>query len=107
MIIINVGGAVNARGGRKNWKRRWFVLTPIEYKGDRSAYELRYYDGPNGRLKGSVGLFDVEIFCEARSYHRKVKYEFQIVLQNGGVLQLSCDDPEEREEWLETLNMVS
>lgn len=103
--IYKKGGAVNTRGGRRNWKKRWFVLTPIDYK-ERTAFEFRYYDGPKGKLKGTLGLFDVEIFCEARSLHKKVKYEFQINLQNGGILQLSCDDPDEREEWIESLNMT-
>lgn len=99
------GGAVNARGGFRNWKKRWFVLEPVEFLGTK-GYELQYYDGPNGKLKGKVGLSEVELFCENRSDHKKVKYEFQVVLQNGGMLQLSCDNPTEREEWIETLNMV-
>jgi hypothetical protein len=28
------------------------------------------------------------------------------MLQTGNLLELSCDDPDEREEWIETLNMV-
>lgn len=100
------GGTVNARGGFRNWKKRWFVLVPVEFRGG-IGYELRYYESANKLiLKGSVGLSEVEIFCEARSKHLKVKYEFQIVLQNGTQLQLSCDDPDEREEWIQTLNMV-
>lgn len=102
------GGAVNQRGNiiqRKNWKKRWFVIVPFEFKGQQ-GYELEYYDRPKGSLKGSVGLQDVVIFCEARTKHHKIKYEFQLNLPNGGTLELSCDDPKEREEWIETLNMV-
>jgi hypothetical protein len=99
------GGAVNQRIGRKNWKRRWFVLTQFDFRG-QTGYELQYFDRPNGALKGSVGLMDVVIFCEARTKHRKIKYEFQLNLPNGGTLELSCDEPEEREQWIETLNMV-
>lgn len=99
------GGAVNQRGGRKNWKKRWFVLAPFDFLG-QDAYELQYFDKPGGTLKGSVGLSDVVIFCEARTKHHKIKYEFQLNLPNGGTLELSCDDATEREEWIETINMV-
>ena len=37
---------------------------------------------------------------------KNVKFEFQILLQHGSTLELSCDDAVEREEWVETLNMV-
>jgi hypothetical protein len=100
------GGAVNARGGFRNWKKRWFVIAEVDILGAQ-GFELQYYDAPNGNLKGKVGLSDIEIFCETKSLHKKVKYEFQIILQNGGVLQLSCDDSKERDEWVETLNMIT
>lgn len=100
------GGAVNARGGFRNWKKRWFVIAPVEILGSQ-GYELQYFDAPNGTLKGKVGLSEIEILCEAKSLHKKVKYEFQIVLQNGGTLELSCDDSQERDEWIETLNMIT
>lgn len=103
--IYKKGGVVNSRGGRRNWKRRYFKLEPVDYF-EHTAYELKYYDDKGGDLKGSVSLFDVEIYCEQKSLHSKVKFEFQILLQNGGVLQLSCDEEHEREEWMDTLNMV-
>jgi hypothetical protein len=101
------GGTVNARGGFRNWKKRWFVLTPVDFLGTQ-GYELRYYDGPNGNLKGHVGLNDVEIFCETKEHknQKKVKFEFQILLQAGGVLELSSDSEQERDEWMETLGAV-
>lgn len=99
------GGAVNARGGFRNWKRRWFILAPVDFLG-HEAYELQYFDAPNGTLKGTVSLSDVELYCDSKSAHKKVKYEFQIKLQTGGVLQLSCDEESEREEWLDSLAMV-
>lgn len=103
--MFKKGGAVNARGGFRNWKKRWFVLEHVNFLG-HEGFELQYFDKPGGKMKGKVGLSEIELFCENKSAHKKVKYEFQILLQNGGVLQLSCDDPEEREEWIETLNMV-
>lgn len=100
------GGAVNARGGFKSWRRRWFELVEVPYK-DGIGYELQYFDSEKKtNYKGTIGLSEVEIFCAARSKHKRVKYEFQIVLQNGSKLELSCDDANEREEWIETLNMV-
>ena len=110
--INKKGGTINARGGFRNWKKRWFMLVPIsDYLMDGSGhvgYELQYWTAPSGgRLKGTVGLADVEIYCEIKNTQSKIiKYEFQILLQNGSVLELSCDDELEREEWVETLNMV-
>ena len=115
--IWKKGGAVNQRsGGRHNWKKRWFVLKEINFRG-QIGYELKYYDRPRGFLKGSVGLSEVSIFCEStRSMQKKrnnktrintlLKYEFQLLLPHGSALYLSCDDPAEREEWIETLNVV-
>jgi hypothetical protein len=103
--VYKKGGAVNARGGFRNWKKRWFVLAPVDFLG-HEGYELQYYDAPNGTLKGNVSLSDVELYCENFSTNKKVKNEFQIKLQTGGVLQLSCDNEAEREEWLETLSLV-
>lgn len=100
------GGAVNGRGGFRNWKKRWFVIAEVEVLGAQ-GYELQYYDAPHGNLKGKVGLSEIDIQCEAKSLHKKVKYEFQIGLQNGGTLELSCDDANERDEWVETLNMIT
>lgn len=99
------GGAVNSRGGLRNWKKRWFVIETVDFFGTQ-GFELQYFSAPNGKLKGKVGLSDVELFVETKSTNKKVKYEFQILLQNGGVLELSCDTAEEREEWIDTLNMI-
>lgn len=99
------GGAVNSRGGLRNWKKRWFVIESVDFFGTQ-GFELQYFNAPNGKLKGKVGLSDIELFVETKSTNRKVKYEFQILLQNGGVLELSCDTAEEREEWIDTLNMI-
>lgn len=115
--IWKKGGAVNQRSaGRKNWKKRWFVLKEINFRG-QIGYEMKYYDRPKGFLKGTVGLSEVSIFCEStRSMQKKkgskarvntlLKYEFQLLLPHGSALYLSCDDPVEREEWIETLNVV-
>eukprot|EP01031_Cornospumella_fuschlensis_P036737 gene36737-44562_t len=99
------GGAVNARGGFRNWKKRWFVIAPVDFF-DHEGFELQYYDAPNGTLKGSVSLSGVDLYCEKKSKHKKVKHEFQIKLQAGGILQLSCDEEEDREEWLESLKLI-
>ena len=100
------GGVVNVTAGRRNWRRRWFTIETKQYESF-VGYELRYYDAPNGRLKGSVDLTNVEVFCDERPrLGVKSKYDFHILLATGNSLQLSCDDHHEREEWLETLNMV-
>jgi preprotein translocase subunit SecB len=82
-----------------------FVFNPIEYRG-KEAYELQYFDAPNGNLKGTVALFDVEVYCETKSTHKRVKFEFQLLLQNGGIFQLSCETEEDREQWIASLNIV-
>jgi hypothetical protein len=99
------GGAVNARGGFRNWKKRYFVLAPVDFFGYQ-GYELQYYDAPNGTLKGTVALNDVDLYVDSKSANKKVKFEFQLILQNGGELQLSCDTDEEREEWVKTLQVI-
>jgi hypothetical protein len=110
------GGTVNRRGGaagggRKNWRKRWFVLAEVPFRGQK-GYELRYYDGPKGALKGSVGLSEVTIYCEStqkrgdKRLNLVKKFEYQLQLPHGGSLQLSCDRPEEREEWIETINII-
>ena len=101
------GGAVNrSLGGRRNWKKRWFVLENTTLRGGGQHYELKYYEGPKGKLKGSVALQGTEIFCERSSQHNNklVKYEFQILLQNGSMFNLSSDSFKERDEWIESLN---
>ena len=103
------GGAVNARGGFRNWKKRWFVLETVDFLGNQ-GFELQYFDAPHGKLKGKVNLNDVEVSKPASDsgahQNKKVKHEFQLLLQSGGILQLSCDDEDEREEWIETLNTI-
>jgi hypothetical protein len=59
-----------------------------------------------GKLKGTVGLSEIVILCEERSENKKVKYEFQLQLASGSVLELSSDTFDEREEWIETFNVV-
>eukprot|EP01035_Chromulina_nebulosa_P030727 gene30727-40861_t len=124
------GGAVNVRGGFRTWKRRWFLLEEVSILG-HIGYELQYFDRPNDNdtgssvMKGAVGLSDVEIQCDFASSTQdpatdkssklssllsttkpRIRYEFQIALQNGGILELGCDSPLEREEWVDTLQMV-
>lgn len=104
--IYKKGGAVNARGGFRNWKKRWFILSPVDFFGFQ-GYELQYYDTPNGTQKGTVPLNDIEISITSKSNNRNVKFEFQLTLQNGTELQLSCDRENERDEWVQTLQMVT
>ena len=100
------GGVVHSSTGRRNWKRRYFILVEKENANFKS-YELQYWDKSDGTIKGTVTLDNAEVFCEERTKQRPNKgYEFQILLSNGGTLQLSCDDGKEREEWMETLNMI-
>lgn len=103
--LFKKGGAVNAGGGRRNWKKRWFVL---DYRlvRNRPYFELKYFEAPKGKQKGVVALQDTEVFCERRSSHKNVKFEFQILLQNGSTLQLSSETFKERDEWMESLNMA-
>ena len=124
------GGAVNARGGFRTWKKRWFVLEEVSILG-HVGYELQYFERPNENdsggygLKGAIGLSDIEILCDYTSSTQdpptenkrnlssllaskpKPRYDFQIALQNGSTLELGCDSPIEREEWVDTLQIVA
>jgi hypothetical protein len=106
--LFKKGGAVNkGLGGRRNWLKRWFVLEKsVNSRTRRDNYTLHYFESQKGKQKGSVDLDGTEVFCERKPQHtnKNVKYEFQIQLQNGSVLQLSSDDYQERDEWIESLN---
>lgn len=106
--IKKKGGAVkNSTISRHNWKKRWFVLkyAPVRSKPN---YQLLYYDQPNGTLKGKVDLLGTEVYCDKGkdSGSKRAKHDFQIQLSTGNTLQLSCDNLDERDEWLETFNLV-
>lgn len=105
-ISYGTGGAVNQRGGFRNWKKRWFTISEVDFLGSL-GYELRYFDAPKGKLKGTIGLSEIELFIKENSKEgKRGRHEFQILLQTGGTLELSCDDFEERAEWMDTLNMI-
>lgn len=105
-ISYGTGGAVNQRGGFRNWKKRWFTISEVDFLGSL-GYELRYFDAPKGKLKGTIGLSEIELFIKETSKEgKRGRHEFQILLQTGGTLELSCDDFEERAEWMDTLNMI-
>ena len=89
--------------GRRNWKKRWFVLSPQMYNS-QLLYSLSYYETPRGKLKGTVSLLGTKV--EEKNLSKHVKYEFQIILQNDATFQLSCDDPNEKLEWIESLKQV-
>jgi hypothetical protein len=105
-FIYKKGGVVNVTAGRRNWKKRWFVIETKIYE-TFVGYEFKYFETPNGKLKGSVDLTNVEVFCEdAPRLGKNSRFDFHLLLGTGNSLQLSCEDYREREEWLETLNMV-
>jgi len=106
MSFGTTGGAVNQRGGFRNWKKRWFTISEVDFLGSL-GYELRYFDAPKGKLKGTIGLSEIELFIKDTGKEgKRGRHEFQILLQTGGTLELSCDDFEERAEWMDTLNMI-
>lgn len=102
------GGAINVSkfAGRRNWKYRWFELTPIQLFG-KTAYEIQYWESEKKKKHlGSVALNEVEIFRESRSKKQEERHEFQLLLQHGKTFQLAAETDEERDEWVETLNIV-
>jgi hypothetical protein len=102
------GGAINLSkfSGRRNWKQRWFELKPIQFFG-KTAYEIHYWESEKKKkLLGAVSLNEVEIFREAKSKTQEERHEFQLLLQNGNIFHLAAESVEEREEWVETLNIV-
>jgi hypothetical protein len=104
--INKKGGAVNGSTlGRRNWKKRWFVLKYAPLR-NRPNYQLLYYDQPRGSLKGTVDLQGTEVYCDKSKSEKRSKHEFQLLLNSGNTLYLSCDNSKERDEWLETFNIV-
>ena len=109
--IHKKGGAVkgSALSAMKNWKKRYFYLQDAGAGGGAlKLYELKYFDKPNGSLKGTVKLKGTEVYCDGthQGSAKNKKFEFQILLSNGSMLKLYCDVLKEREEWVETLNYV-
>ena len=78
------GGTVNARGGYRTWKKRWFKLQEADILGHQ-GYELKYFDGPDRKCKGTIGLTEVELFCESLStfFGENIKkiFFFYIIIQ--------------------------
>lgn len=106
--IKKKGGAVNnSTISRHNWKKRWFVLKYVPIR-NKPNYQLHYFDQPRGTLKGKVDLIGTEVYCDRGkdAGSKRAKHDFQIMLNTGNTLYLSCDNLEEREEWLETFNLV-
>ena len=107
--IHKKGGAVkgSALSAMKNWKKRYFYLENVG--SVQKLYEMKYYDKPYGKLKGSVKLKGTEVRCDRTQQGNNAKnkkFEFQILLSNGSLLKLFCDNITERDEWVETLNYV-
>jgi hypothetical protein len=48
--IWKKGGIVNVTAGRRNWKKRWFVIETKVFE-TFVGYELRYFETPNGKVK--------------------------------------------------------
>ena len=49
-FVWKKGGIVNGTTGRRNWKKRWFVIESKVFD-TFVGYELRYFESPNGKLK--------------------------------------------------------
>jgi hypothetical protein len=105
--LYKKGGAVHGRVGRRNWKKRWFVVVQRHYETS-TGFDLEYYDRPGGIYKGTVPLQGAELFCEDRYRWMAIgrKYEFQLLLGSGPTVMLAADDRNQREEWMESLNLV-
>ena len=79
--VFKKGGSAHDTGfGRRNWKKRWFRLNPIDFY-ENTGYELQQYDaGKNETLKGTVSLVDVEIFCTAVREIRVYMYKIYFII---------------------------
>lgn len=116
LILSRVEGWIHKKGGAvkgsalaamKNWKKRYFYLENVGTV--QMLYELKYYDKPGGTLKGTVKMKGTEVYCDrsqSASNAKNKRFEFQILLTNGSMLKLYCDDATERDEWVESLNYV-
>jgi hypothetical protein len=106
--LFKKGGS---KGGRHNWKRRFFYLKH-ELTKPSESFELYYFakesdDVPKGAL--SLENADIEV-DEAQKKDRKNKghgaFEFQILVGGGRVFEVSCEEEQERQDWVDTLRYV-
>jgi hypothetical protein len=95
------GGSAESTFGRRNWKRRWCVLT---------GTELNYYEGFDNAsdkavgLKGSIDMFGstIEIIN-----HRERKFVFSIKHTGENPFVLSSDDENTMKSWVTALTNAS
>jgi len=85
-------GYLKKKGGdRRNWKKRWFVLTTVE---------LSYWVKPNRSQKGSIQLEDVKSVQNASS--KKHKRCFSVTTESREYMIVAESD-EQRTAWMNAL----
>ena len=91
----------------KKWKKRFFLLK-TDLRNATDSFELYYYAKENDQTPKAIIVLDgAEVMAEARNKHDKsVKYEFQLHVAGGQVVELYCDDPNVRKDWVDTLAAV-
>ena len=88
----------------KKWKRRFFVLKH-ELNNRSDPFELFYFSKPSDTTPKAIIVLDgAEVVAESRN--KNVKYEFQLYVAGGSVVELYTDTKEERQDWLDTLGAV-
>eukprot|EP01138_Halocafeteria_seosinensis_P010314 gb/GECG01010532.1/.p1 GENE.gb/GECG01010532.1/~~gb/GECG01010532.1/.p1 ORF type:complete len:1508 (+),score=240.78 gb/GECG01010532.1/:1-4524(+) len=96
---ITAAGAVTKEGYmvkkghlRKNWKRRFFSLTP---------QNLAYFKKAGGKAKGIYSLLGSSV-RECTSMDNN-PFVFELKLRNGKCLHCSCTTDYERKEWVDAI----
>ena len=87
------------RGGRRNWKRRWFRL-------DRDRNVLSYYSAQGGELRGVI------LLSHAKIVGGHMSDTFSVIIQDHGdqeqnldpVYELRAPDTAQRMQWLASLH---
>jgi hypothetical protein len=91
----------------KKWKKRFFALKhQLRHKND--PYELYYFSKPTDSTPKAIIVLDgAEVVAEARNAKEKgVKYEFQLYVAGGTMVELYAENQQERQDWLDTLGAV-
>ena len=89
------------------WKKRFFVLKH-QLRNRSDPFELFYFSKRSDSTPKAIIVLDgAEVVVESRNAKEKgVKFEFQLYVAGGSVVELYAENETERHEWLDTLGAV-
>mmetsp|Transcript_25294 Transcript_25294/g.66145 ORF Transcript_25294/g.66145 Transcript_25294/m.66145 type:complete len:757 (+) Transcript_25294:91-2361(+) len=96
-VVIKAGHLTKLGGTRKNWKKRWFVLT---------EGLVAYYSKPNGALKGTIPVGLIAGVRRARTQAECSRKYALLVQTVDRKYQFQANNSGERDEWIEAISSV-